>query len=399
METWKKNLYVIWVAQFLAMVGMSMVVPFLPFYIRDLGVTDQRELEKWSGLIFAGPFVLSFFLTPVWGALGDKYGKKKMVVRAIIGLALSQFLIGISGNVYELLIFRLVQGAASGFIASSLALVSSGSPEEKSGYSIGLLQTSISSGTILGPMLGGFFSDMTSHRAVFFITASLCLVSAVFTIFFVTEPEKQIHHKNVPSVADNIKYSFSNFTLSRALISIAVVQMSIAVTQPIFALFIESMTENKQYLSTIAGSLFGITGVATAISSPWWGKRNDKKSLNKNLFFAMSGASAALILHVVISGAVFLFPVRLLLGFCIGGIIPAFYTLINKNVSPERKSGVMGIASSFTILGNMLGPLFCSLLTYFMDIRYVFLIAGIMLLINTAFIKMKKLNPEKAGNI
>ncbi len=75
MEGWKKNLYVIWIALFFTMVGMSMVVPFLPLYIRDLGVTDQIEVERWSGLAFAGPFVFSFFLTPVWGMLGDRFGK------------------------------------------------------------------------------------------------------------------------------------------------------------------------------------------------------------------------------------------------------------------------------------------------------------------------------------
>ena len=75
------------------MVGMSMVVPFLPFYIRELGITDFDELEYWSGIVFSGPFILSFMLTPVWGALGDRFGKKTMVLRAIFGLAISQFLI------------------------------------------------------------------------------------------------------------------------------------------------------------------------------------------------------------------------------------------------------------------------------------------------------------------
>ncbi|MBE2254808.1 MAG: MFS transporter, partial [Ignavibacteria bacterium] len=70
MEFWRKNLYSVWFAQFFAMVGMSMVIPFLPFYVRELGVTDPKELEQWSGLVFAGPFILSFVMTPIWGTLG-----------------------------------------------------------------------------------------------------------------------------------------------------------------------------------------------------------------------------------------------------------------------------------------------------------------------------------------
>ena len=86
-----------------------MVIPFLPFYIRELGITNQDELEHWSGIVFSGPFILSFILTPVWGMLGDRFGKKTMVMRAIFGLAVSQLLIGFSANVVQLFIFRISQ--------------------------------------------------------------------------------------------------------------------------------------------------------------------------------------------------------------------------------------------------------------------------------------------------
>src|SRR5512144_623288 len=105
MDTWRKNLYVLWGTQFLAMMGMNLVVPFLPFFIRELGVAEPAELARWSGLVFSGPFVLSFIATPIWGNLGDRYGRKIMVVRAIFGLALSQVLIGLSQDVYQLLLF------------------------------------------------------------------------------------------------------------------------------------------------------------------------------------------------------------------------------------------------------------------------------------------------------
>jgi len=123
MESWRTNLYVLWGTQFLAMLGMNLVVPFLPFFIRSLGVTDPNELARWSGLVFAGPFVLSFIATPLWGTLGDRYGRRTMVIRAIFGLALSQLLMGFSQNVVQLLMFRVLQGAISGFIAATLALV------------------------------------------------------------------------------------------------------------------------------------------------------------------------------------------------------------------------------------------------------------------------------------
>lgn len=123
MNNWKYNLYIIWVGQFIAMMGMSMVVPFLPLYIRELGLKDPQQIAKWSGFVFSGPFLFSFVLVPVWGFLGDKYGRKLMVVRALIGLAIAQVLIGLSQNVYHLLIGRIIQGMVSGFVPASMALV------------------------------------------------------------------------------------------------------------------------------------------------------------------------------------------------------------------------------------------------------------------------------------
>jgi len=381
MEFWRRNLYNLWIAQFLAMAGMSMVIPFLPYYIRDLGVTDPNELEKWSGLVFSGPFVLSFILTPVWGMLGDKYGKKPMVMRAVVGLAISQLLIGLSQNVFQLFVFRMVQGGISGFIASSLALVSSNTPREHSGYAIGVLQSSISSGNVIGPMLGGFLADLTSHRTVFFITSGLCVVSSVLVYFFVREQVVKSEKKPY-NVFQNYKYVFSNAQLRLAMISITLVQISISVSQPIFALFIEGFKTETQYLSTLAGSIFGVMGVFTVISSPWWGKRNDSGKYKRNLFLAITGASIAYMLHVVISNPYQLFPIRAFLGFCIGGIIPVFYSYINKNISMDRKGGVMGIASSSTLFGNLLGPLLCTALVMNIANKYIFLTAGLMMLIN-----------------
>lgn len=398
MEVWKKNLYSIWISQFVAMVGMSMVVPFLPFYIRELGITNPDELEHWSGIVFSGPFLLSFILTPVWGSLGDRFGKKSMVLRAIFGLAISQFLIGFSANVVQLFIFRMVQGAISGFIASSLALVSSSTPKEKSGYSIGILQTSISSGTVIGPFIGGFIADLTSYRTVFFITSALCLISGILVVIIVKEPQKTSEHK-IYSVFENYKFVFSNPVIRTALISITFIQISITITQPIFALFVESITKGTEYISTFTGAIFGTLGIFSVISSPWWGRRNDTKSFKKNITIAISGAGTAYCIHTIITNPYLLFPVRAFLGLCIGGIIPVLYAYINKNISDDRKGGVMGIASSFTLFGNLVGPLLCTLLVYKIDLKYVFLIAGLMLFANAIMIFNNKKEKQNIKNL
>ena len=133
MEPWEKNLYSLWVTQFIAVAGLSMVVPFLPFYLKELGVTAREEVKVWSGLLFSAPFMVAAFLQPIWGILGDRYGRKPMIVRAMFGLALANILMGFARTAPQLLALRFFQGSLSGFVAPSLALLASSTPEEKTG--------------------------------------------------------------------------------------------------------------------------------------------------------------------------------------------------------------------------------------------------------------------------
>lgn len=122
------------------------------------------------------------------GALGDRYGRKLMVVRAIIGLAVSMTLMGFATNIWQLLFLRLLQGAISGFIAASLSFVAATTPPGRSGYAIGILQSTISAGSIVGAMLGGVLSDVIGIRNVLFTVGAMCAISSVIVILYVKEP-------------------------------------------------------------------------------------------------------------------------------------------------------------------------------------------------------------------
>jgi DHA1 family multidrug resistance protein-like MFS transporter len=164
--------------------------------------------------------------------------------------------------------------------------------------------------------------------------------------------------------------------------SITFIQLSITIAQPVFALFVESITLGTEYISTLTGAIFGTLGIFSVLSSPWWGKRNDTKSFKKNILIAITGAGIAYCIHTIITNPYLLFPVRAFLGLCVGGIVPVIYAYINKNISDERKGGIMGIASSFTLFGNLVGPLLCTLLLYVVSIKYIFLIAGLLMFVN-----------------
>jgi DHA1 family multidrug resistance protein-like MFS transporter len=377
------------------MIGMSMVIPFLPLFVKELGVTETAEVKRWSGLVVSGVFITAFIATPFWGWLGDKVGRKKMVLRAIFGLAVSQFLIGLSQDVVQLFIFRMLQGALSGFIAASLALVSANTPKEKSGYAIGFLSSSTAAGNLLGPFIGGMLADAFGYRYVFFITSALCLISGIFVLFFVKEINKS--RSTEGNVLDNYKFVFKNERIKYAMMLLIISAAGISMIQPIFALFIERKVGASAYLATITGSIFGVVGMFQVISSSIWGKLNDRKEIRKNLTFALIGAGAGYAMHILSAGVWELIPIRALLGFCIGGVLPSLYSFISKCIPDSRKGGVMGIASSSTLLGNLIGPVSSGYIASVTSIEFIFILSGTILALSSliAFHHLKESGPGK----
>jgi len=386
MESWRKNLYILWGTQFLAMVGMNLVVPFLPFYIRQLGLTDDTQVAQWSGLVFAGPFLTSFIATPFWGSLGDRYGRKIMVVRAIFGLAISQVLIGFSQNVEQLLVFRMLQGAISGFIAAALALVSTNTPREKTGYALGVLQSSTAAGMVLGPFVGGLLADLIGYREIFFVTAALCAVGGVVVVLKVEELTRTSTEGRAYSVFENYRLMFSDRRLRIVGLAFVVGQMSVLMIEPIFALFIESFQTDTEYIATLAGGIFSISGLFMVISAPWWGKRNDRKGYKKNLTIALCVTGVAYIGHILVANLVQLGLLRAFLGFARGAVLPTLYSLTSIYSPADRRGGMMAIASSLVILGNMLGPIIGGFVAGHFGIHTSFIANSLMLLLLSGII-------------
>ncbi|NWF88267.1 MAG: MFS transporter [Ignavibacteriaceae bacterium] len=389
MFSWKRNLIIVWICQFVAMIGMSAIVPFLPLFVRELGVSALDETAYWSGLVFAGPFFISFFLSPIWGNLGDRYGRKMMTIRAILGLALAQILVGFSQNVTQLFLARLVQGLLSGFLPAAMALVAASTPKEKTGYALGLLQSATAGGTVLGPLLGGFISDLFGFRAVFFIVAVLLVITGIVVMIFVQE-ESTSDENNKFSFIDNWKYLLGNSKLLYPAILIMITAFGISFIRPTFVLYVETFPISSKFLPTITGALYSIVGVFSIISAAWWGRKVEQSGISRNVIYASLLTGSMYIAHSLVYNIYLLIPIRILLGFGYGALAPLLFTAISNNVEVERKGGVLGVGSSFQILGNMIGPVLGGFSAGYLGLRNSFAITAIMFFLIT-IISMTKI--------
>lgn len=377
---WKLNLIFICLAQFFAMIAMSSVVPFMPLYLKELGIDSPSSANFWSGLIFAGPYFLSIIVTPLWGSLGDKYGRKLMIVRAVFGLFLAVFLMGFSQNIYHLLFLRIFQGAVSGMIAAALAFVAADAPSEKAGYSIGILQSSISAGNIIGPFAGGIISDLAGIRNVFIIVSLLLLLAGVLVTIYVKEPKIRSTEKIDSSIMENFKFVIKNKSVLFIIILIIISQAGINFTSPIFFFYVENLNAPKYLLSTITGSLLAVVGIMSIIFAPFWGKKVDNEGYKKIVTISTFILSISLFSHVIIHNYLLLYPVRAIAGIFFAAVLPSLYTALNRNAPLNNKGGIMGMASSANLLGTLAAYLLCGYFTSYFGINSAFIIAGTLLL-------------------
>jgi DHA1 family multidrug resistance protein-like MFS transporter len=270
-----------------------------------------------------------------------------------------------------------------------MALVASSAPENKSGYALGVLQTSTALGAVIGPFVGGALADMVGYRPLFFIVAVLCTLAGFLVVFYAKEaPKHHLEEAEHHTLIDNYRYAFKSHHIRTVLVLIAISGIAITFSQPIFALYVDMLETNKKFLATIAGAIFSVAGLFMVISAPWWGKQNDIKGFKKNLTIAVSGAALSFSAQAFVTSSFQLVLLRAIQGFCVGGILPVLYSQINIHSERSRKGGIMGIASSFNILANIFGPSTGGFIAATLGLRMNFFLSGVFLLAALVLIRL-----------
>jgi DHA1 family multidrug resistance protein-like MFS transporter len=374
-------MWILWAANFVITCGMNLVVPFLSFYIEELGVTATDDVERWSGWVFAAQFVTSVFFQPIWGKLADKYGRKPNLLRAGIGMGIVTVLMGLAGSVWHLLILRLINGIFSGFVSMAISLQASVTPAKHAGEALGTMQTGAIAGGLIGPLVGGLLAEFLDYSHIFFITGALHFIACIVVIFFIHEPHREVQATE-KEASSNLKLLLPLIPVYLAAIITQIGMMSI---EPIVTVYAQSMYTGAN-LTLVAGFVVAASGIANLIGAPILGRIADREGQRKVLYFSLAAASLMYIPQAFAPNVYVLLAGRFLLGLFIGGMLPSLNALV-RHMAPEKlQATAFGFNASAIFLGNFLGPLIGGGLSSTFGFRSVFFATMAILLLNSVMV-------------
>lgn len=351
---WRRNLQVLCVTNFFANIAFNMTSPFLPELLRVIGIQDR--ISFWAGLLTSLTFMAYAIMSPVWGRLADHSGRRSMLLRSSIGIAVSYIMMFFASTMPMLVMARLINGLLSGFTPASIVLVSVCTPNEFVGYALGTLNMAVAVGSILGPLVGGILTEALGVRNALLGAAVLMVTVAIGSFYGTEEPDFSESRKT--SLQEDAAYVFKRPKILIPIFCMLILNMATFILQPILPLFIREMaTKNAQFM---VGLVFSVSAVSLAMASPIINKmHNSRKHRISYMAILIGSLSLAGVVSVTqgLSGSIaFLVSQRFLFGAFQAGITVAANVLIAMNSEDAMRGRVFGITTSLTAIGYILGP-------------------------------------------
>lgn len=383
---WQLNLAVLWIAVFLCAASYTSCIPFLPLYIgRELGVAPEN-VSHWAGICYAATFIGSSLMAPVWGGLADYIGQKKMALRAGIGLALTYFLLGVCQNVYHLLGVRAFCGLVAGFVPANLSMASQTLPKEKLGWGMGLMHTALSSGSIMGPLMGGYMASWFGMRASFFVGSVALMAATCAVTVIVKEKAHARQERQEITIVKDLKESLHNKELLFIMAMFCIVQSCIMTVQPLVTIYVgELMHSSGTDVIKASGVIFSLAGLAGIIAAPYWGKRGQRKGYVKTFALVTFLAGFINLFQIFIQDVYQFGAIQFIYGLALAGAIPNINANLSTVTDAKNRGKGFGLVTSAQQFGGVVGPLFGGFLGSMMHSRYVLVCTGCVLLMTSAY--------------
>ena len=368
--SWKENLRVAWFGSFLTGASISLVVPFMPIFVEQLGI-EREQVAFYAGLAISVSAVSAALVSPIWGILADKYGRKPMMIRAGLAMTITMGGLAFVPNIYWLLFLRLLNGVFTGFVPNATALIASQVPKDKSGAALGTLSTGVVAGTLTGPFVGGFIAEIFGIRNVFLLVGSFLFLAAILTIFFIKEDFQPVaKEKAIPT-----KEVFSSFKYPRLLVNLFltsfVIQFSAQSIGPILALYVRDLGQTENLLF-VSGLIVSSMGFSSMMSAGILGKLGDKVGNHRLLVVAQIYSVIIYLLCAHATSPLQLGLYRFLFGLGTGALIPGVNALLSKMTPKSGISRIFAFNQVFFYLGGVIGPMAGSAVAGYLGYHAVF---------------------------
>lgn len=373
---------VLWFGQFAAVAGLTVVVPLLPFYLSDLGVT-AAAVPWWTAVALAAPAVTQLITAPLWGMVGDRYGHKAMVVRAHAGLALAVGLLSLADGPGEFLTYRLLQGAFGGVASATATYVSSLSAPGRRGRALGGLFGATAAGSLLGPLVGSVLAGQFGFEALFGCVAALLLASACLALVVLPRA-----HDGAPGhgggesrwALREVAIRLLGNRYSRSILLAGLLaQAAIYALVVVFAPRVEQITSSMASATVWVGTLQAVTWAASLPGGLWWGRRNDRRSVHAGFAIATACCGVAVGLQALPTAPEMLLPLRLAQGFCFAALVQSVLNVAAAVIPAEARGTAVGMVSGLLDLGQVGGPVLGALAVSLLSVPGAFPVAAILL--------------------
>ena len=383
-QYWRRNLWVCVFGSFTTIVAMTLLLPFLPLYVAQLGVTDHAAIVQWSGAAYGATFLSAAIFAPLWGRLGDQYGRKLMLIRSSLGMAVAMSLIGLSQNVYELVGLRLLAGLLGGYSSGSNILVATQTPRARTAWALGMMASGIMAGNLAGPLIGGILPPLIGIRMTFFAAGAIIFVAFIATSVLIREEPRPRRSKGarkeggwsaVPNKAPVLAMLVTGTLLMFANMSI----------EPIITVYVQQIIGNSAQVTIVAGLVMSAAALGSILSASRLGKLADRIGHWPVIVGCLAVCAALLVPQAFVTAGWQLILLRFLMGLSLGGLLPCVTAVIRHNV-PERVTGsILGLATSSQYVGQVTGPLVGGFVGGHFGMRAVFIGTSALMAVGALF--------------
>ena len=383
---WRQNLYVCLAGSFTTIVAMTLLLPFLPLYVEQLGVTSPAAIVRWSGIAFGVTFLAASLVSPLWGRLADRYGRKLMLVRASFGMAVVMSLIGLAHNIYELVGLRLAAGLAGGYASGAIILVAMQTPKDRSAWALGTLSIGTMAGSLVGPLLGGILPGLIGLRETFFAAGAAIFLAFLATCLFVREDRAALAAKRkaegprtgtwaaIPDRRPVVALLMTALMLMFANMSI----------EPIITVYVQQLVDDPSRVALMSGLVMAASALASILAAPRIGRLADRIGAWHVVIGSLAACGLLLIPQAFVTDAWQLVALRFLMGLALAGLLPSVTALIRHSVPDGVTGGVLGYSQSAQYMGQIAGPLVGGFAGASFGMRSVFFATSLLMLLGAA---------------